>query len=148
MKSARALSQGCSGNLSDPFSIVNTYKSQLSDATLSVSNATNFIVTEQQNLTSLCGIPSSDVNATISSLVNLTSVLISLKKSLNEVQNVTSCPNVFNLYDQAVHGGVCYYLINGSGWLFVATVVASTFMMIMITLRSSWKVSSVESEIF
>jgi hypothetical protein len=119
----------------------------LSSASILVANATNFTIAQQQNLTSICGIPSSDVNATITSLANLTSTLTSLKNSLNEVQTVTSCPTLYHLYDQAVNGGVCRYLTNGSGWLFVSTVVASTFMMILITLRSSWKMSADKSDI-
>jgi len=113
-----------------------------------VGNATNFAITNQQNLTTICGIPTSDVTATITALVNLTATLNSLNKSLTDIQNVTSCSTLYQLYDQTVHDGICRYLVNGSGWLFVSTVVISTFIMILITLRSSWKKNADHSELF
>jgi len=63
-----------------------------------------------------------------------------VKTSVDVLQQSISCDRVHGLYADAV-GGLCDTGILGLGWSFVATVVMSAFMMVMITLRASWKVS-------
>jgi hypothetical protein len=93
----------------------------------------------------LC-ISSTNVNTVNTSLNNLTNSLSYLNTSLNSILDVASCQSLYGLYDTAVNTGLCNHIVNGFGWLFVSTVIISTFVMVIITLRSSWKTNSDKNE--
>jgi hypothetical protein len=87
-----------------------------------------------------------DFEPIASSLDVMMNILSGLEKSARSGLNLLSCERIVPIYTDIVYEGTCDHSVTGLSWMFACLLIVATMGMIMITLRSSFQNSRLESD--
>jgi len=126
---------------SDPFDFIRSELPQLENGEASARQLTG-LLSDSSSLRELSLYCNRDFSDFQSLVIDMYGVLVTLLNAAIRALDLVDCRRIVPLYTGFVYDGMCKYSASAVFWVFACAIVMGFFGMVMITLRSSYKMTT------